>query len=262
MNISTLRPGLLVSLKTSLSGNVAYQRRDIEADHIAADGTARAKWETDRIIENPAEYDLAVKTRSKARSIVTSVCTHSQFGLLCPEADREKLDAAMAEAREVVASFNREASLTQVAVFILIGRVAADEVEAVRAINSEISDLLFNMEHGLKRLDVKVVREAAEKAKQLSSMLSPEAAQRAEKAIAVARSAARKIVKAGEAAALEIDEATLRTIRESRTMFLDVTEAEEIQAPEITGRAIDLEPVADLDIPATPAIPVVSNLEF
>lgn len=241
MQISTLRPGLLVSLKTSLAGNVAYQRRDIETDHIAEDGTARAKWETDRVIADPGEYDRAVKARGKARSLITAVCTPSNFGLLCPEGDRDRLTDAMAQAREIVAEFNREASLTQVAVFMIVGRVAADDVEAVRAINSEIRDLMTTMERGLMKLDVKVVREAADKAKELSAMLSPEASERAQRAITVARSAARKIVKAGEAAALEIDEATLNAIRTSRTAFLDMDDQAEVQAPTVTGRAIDFE---------------------
>lgn len=250
MQISTLRPGLLVSLKTSLQGNVAYTRRDIEADHIEEDGTLRAKWETDRIIENPEEHDRAVKVRSKARSLITTVCSPSNFGLLCPERDREKLTDAMAAAREVIDTFNREATVTQVSVYLIVGRVAADDVEAVRAINSEISDLLTMMERGLQKLDVEAVRDAANRARALSSMLSPEAAEKAKKAIEVARSAARRIVKAGEAAIQEIDEATLRTIRQSRTAFLDLDDQETIQVPTVIARAIDLE-LSPIDPPPT-----------
>ena len=245
MNISTLRPGLLVSLSVRTSGNVQYSRRDIEADHIEDDGTLRAKWETDRIIENPEEHDRANKVRSKARSLVTSVCSPSNFGLLCPERDREKLTDAMAAAREIVDEFNRSASITQVSVFLIVGRVAADDVEAVRAINGEIRDLLTMMERGLEKLDVAMVRDAANRARALSAMLSPEAAEKAKRAIEIARSAARKIVKAGESAAQEIDEAALRAIRQSRTAFLDLDEQAEVQTPSVTGRAIDLEATAE-----------------
>ncbi len=44
MQTSTLRPGLLVSLKTSVTGNVVYRRKDIEPDHRTKDGVQRARW--------------------------------------------------------------------------------------------------------------------------------------------------------------------------------------------------------------------------
>lgn len=254
MNISTLRPGLLVSLKTSMQGNVAYSRKDIVTDTVREDGTMMAQWETEKVVTNPAELDRASKVRSKARSLIRAICSQSTFGLLCPETDREKLDDATAQARLLAEEFNREATDTQIGVFVLVGRVAADDVEAVRAINSEIRDLLTSMEMGLKRLDVAAVREAATRAKDLSAMLSPVAAERAQKAIEVARKAAREIVKAGEVGSIAVDEATLNAIRTSRTAFLDLDEQvqEEVQAPAVVGRAIDLDP-------ATAPAPVVAH---
>src|SRR5260221_4374072 len=95
LQAQTLRPGLLVSLKTSLDGNVKYRSVDIVADHVTAEGERRAKWETERTIQDPAEYERAVKARSKARAIITGVCAPSSFGLLCPEFQRDKLTAAV-----------------------------------------------------------------------------------------------------------------------------------------------------------------------
>jgi hypothetical protein len=241
MNISTLRPGLLVSLKSSIRGNVSYATREIEPDHIAEDGARRAVWETNRVIELPNEHEAAVKCRSKARSLITAICSPSSFGLLCPEAQRDRLTQAIEDARETITEFNRGAERTQISLYVMIGRVAADDVEAVRAINSEIRDLLSTMETGLRNLDVQGVRDAANKARAISSMLSPEAAEKARKAIEIAREAARKIVKAGDVAAAEIDEATLSAIRDSRTAFLDLEDAAEVRAPEVTARAIDLD---------------------
>ena len=76
----------------------------------------------------------------------------------------------------MVDDFNRTATLSRVSVYAMIGRVAADDVEAVKAINSEVSDLLGQMQEGLKNLDVKSIRDAATKAKQIGQMLSPTAA--------------------------------------------------------------------------------------
>lgn len=242
MNISTLRPGLLVSLKTSLQGNVSYRTRDIEAEHDASDGTRRATWETDKTIRDPAEHEAGIKARSRARGLVTAVCSDSTFGLLCPELDRDALTRAMEQAREIADEFNRGATITRLSVNVIVGRVAADDVDAVRAINGEVRDLMDAMERGLRNLDVGMVRDAANKARELGAMLSPVAAARAQAAVEAARSAARRIVKAGETAAVAIDERTIRTIRESRTAFLDLDDGAEMVAPTPAAAALDFDP--------------------
>lgn len=244
MRVSTLRPGLLVSLKTSLRGNVKYDTLEIDAEHQTEEGALQARWETTRTVEAPDEHDAAVKARSKARALITGVCSLSSFGLLCPESAQDKLTDAIAAAREVIDTFNKSARVSTAALYVIIGRVEQNDVEAVRAINSEVRELLTSMEDGLRRLDVQAVREAANKAKNLASMLTPEAAKRAEVAIETARAAARRIVKAGETAAVEIDQATLNKIRVARTAFLDLdepAERQEARTPETTGRAIDLD---------------------
>lgn len=241
--ISTLRPGLLVSLKTSVTGNVQYAKQEIEPDHKTEEGKRRAKWETERVIDDPEEHERATKTRSKCLSLIASVCARSAFGMLCAEIDRDKLDKAIAEARKLADEFNASASLTSVKVYVIIGRIAADDVEAVKAINSEISGLLTEMRDGLEKLDVKAVREAANRAKNVSQMLSYDAQSRVATAIELARKSARDIVAAGEEASMEIDRATIARLTEARTSFLDFDDQRAIAAPVVSARAVDLEPL-------------------
>src|SRR5580765_135900 len=85
INTSTLRPGLLVGLSTSISGNVRYRTQTLEEEHLTEDGAEAARWETERTITDPAEYEAAKKARSKARNSIVRVCAASAFGLLCPE---------------------------------------------------------------------------------------------------------------------------------------------------------------------------------
>jgi len=170
MKSTTLRPGLLVSLKTSLRGNVSYAKTVIEAEHKTDDGAEQARWETERRIQNPAEYERAKTVRSKAGSLIRSVCAHSAFGLLCPESKAEELSAAITSAHQLVDEFNRAAEPSRVGVYVITGRVAPDDVEAVKAINSEIRDLLAAMSEGVKNVDVKTIRDAADRAKQLGTI--------------------------------------------------------------------------------------------
>jgi hypothetical protein len=241
MQTTTLRPGLLVSLKTSLQGNVSYNKQTLESEHVGDDGAEKARWETERTIANPKEHERAKEARGKASQIVRSICAKSAFGLLCPESKAEELAAAIADARKIVEEFNESAELTAISLYVITGRVAADDVEAIRAINSEVRDLMTAMSEGVRDLDVTVIRDAANRARQLGSMLSPTAEARMRLAIDSAREAARKIVKAGEQAAREIDIGAIRKITEMRTTFLDLEDVEtRTQAPVATGRAVDL----------------------
>jgi hypothetical protein len=244
LQTSTLRPGLLVSLKTSVRGNVSYNTRDIEFDHVAEDGTKKAKWETERVVADPIEHEAAIRARGRARSLIASVCAQSAFGMLCPESAAEELDAAIGDARKIVDEFNSTAKLTRLGFYIIAGRIAPDDVEAVKAINSEIRDLLADMERGVANLEVKVIRDAAAKAKAIGAMLQPEAAARVRIAVDAARSAARQMVKAGEQAAVEVDRRAIRAITEARTAFLDLDGEREVAAPAEQGRAIDFQPEA------------------
>ena len=244
METSTLRPGLLVSMKTKVVGNVSYRKKDIERPHAIETGAQRAKWETVRTIADPAEHERAIKTRSKIRAIVTGVCARSDFGLLCPQSKEAELEKAFAEARKVASEFNETSNISKVEFFVMTGRVAQDDVNAIKAIRSEVSDLIGEMTEGLKKLDVKAVREAANRARGVATMLSDEAANKVSDAIAKARAAARKLVKAGDLAAVELDHAVLQSLAEARTAFLDVDASKpaEIAAPEIAAeRALEFD---------------------
>lgn len=242
---STLRPGLLVSLKTSVRGNVSYFKKPLDAEEIeqpsdaTAPKVATARWETTRTIIDPVEHDLAKKARSKASSTIRAVCKLSAFGLLCPESDSEKLAKAVAEARRVVDEFNVAARLSHVTVYVITGRVAPDDVEALKAINSEIRDLMDEMENGIKELDVKAIRDAASKAKELGSMLTADYEAKVQIAVEAARAAANRIVKAGDDG-VEIDQSAIRKIASMRTSFLDLDDHKEVNEPATQGRQLDL----------------------
>lgn len=247
---STLRPGLLVSLKTSVCGNVQYQKRTIEEDHVTSTGAKLAVWETERKISDPEEHERATKARRKASGIIRTVCTESAFGLLCPEDKSDALEAAINDARAVANEFNATANLSRIGIYVITGRVAQDDVEAVRAINSEVRDLMESMQDGVKNLDVAKVRAAANKAKGLGQMLSADASEKIKAAIEVARQAARKIAKTGEGVSQEIDLETVRKIEQSRVAFLDLSDdhvEDAAVAPAAAARTIEFAPDEETD---------------
>src|ERR1035437_7255647 len=147
----TLRPGLLVGLKTSITGdNVEYVKTVLEEEHTDEFGALVGSWQTDKSVADAAEQEAASKIRSKARGFITSVCARSDFGYLCPESREAQLEAAIKNAQELCAEFNSSARLSQVNFFAITGRIAADDVQAVRAIKSELNGLLETVEPRIK----------------------------------------------------------------------------------------------------------------
>ena len=246
MRTSTLRPGLMVHVGTSLKGNTSYRTRDLGTE-TATDAEGRcveiSKWDTERTVLDKAEQERAVKARSLVRSKVQCVCIQSNaFGLSCLEKDEAKLYAAITEAEAIAADFNRTASVTELSVFIQVGRVAADDERAVANINREMRGLIETMAEGMKNLDKEAIRDAANRARALGGMLTDNARAEVQAAIDVARKAARQIVEAGEEGAGEVDRAAIRKVLEARTGFLDLDdEGSEVAPVQPAARPVDVE---------------------
>lgn len=253
MKSSILKPGYLVSLKTSIRGGISYARVTLEGDHInQSTGAREARWETQRSIQNPDEHEAAGVARSAARSLIASACCNSAFGLLCPMVNEGELTDKIQEARAIAERHNEGASCARVDVYVLVGRIAQDDVEAAKAIGAEVRDLLDDMRSGIAAADPERIREAANAARSLGGMLSGEASFAVSEAIKQARSAAREIVKrvekAGELAADVVSDCGVSKIVAARFAFLDIDEAGEVSSEVPATRGLDL------DAPPAPVV--------
>ena len=122
----------------------------------------------------------------------------------------------------------------------MAGYIADSDEEALRSIASEVRDLMATMEQGIENVNATTIRDAAARALKVGQMLSPEASEQVQEAVKLARGVARKIVKAGETAAQEVDHVTIKAIAAKRTAFLDMTEVDDVVDIKGTGRALDL----------------------
>jgi hypothetical protein len=245
LKASILRPGLLVAVSTEVVGNVKYERIELEAEHVNDAGHMVERWETGKEVIDPEEHAAAIKVRDKCRSLIRSVCSKSAFGFLCPKDQEPALDEAILKGYQLANEFNAGAKLSRVSFNVYVGEVAADDERAVKAMNEQARLVLAAMAAGVERMDVKVIRDNAAKAKELGEMMSKAAGLKMDGAIKVARevaSAVAKAVKAGEVAALEVDKDAINKLMEARMVFLDFEEAAPVQAPVLVGRAIELEP--------------------
>lgn len=243
--IKNLRPGILVSIRTHQTGNRSYQKREIERAHLTEGGVERSRWDTVKIVYDPEEAKEASQVNNRARYLVTRLCAETAHGPLCPTERREELYAAIEEARTMVADFNARAAFTRLSINVICGEIVADDVNTARALFSETEDFMRQMQEGLKELDVKKVRALCLKTLDVGQMLSPDANAAAVLAVNAARDACRKIVAAGEQAAIALDQNALETIALARSSFLDFgmdmdvdAEVASFHAP----RALDFEP--------------------
>jgi hypothetical protein len=240
-----IRPGILVSLKTTCQGGAVYEREELGKERLDGGGEQVA-WQTRRIIENPAEHEAAKKTRSKARALIARVCVTTNFGLLCPTEREPELDASMAEGRRMVSEHNKGSSI-KLGIYVIKGRVAGTDEEAARSILSEVSGLVEEMNSGIDKLDVEAIREAADRAKRMSAMLEVEQAVKVGEAVAQARSAARLITKrAGEDPKLVLLDIQRGSIERARIAFLDLSDDAVVpgeQLPQVSAQRF-----ANLDV--------------
>lgn len=273
-----LKPGFMVSLHTRLTGGVNYKRVDkdvkkgakfspeegteIAAAVADADKADVTRWETTRVIEDKEEYDLAVKERAKCGSLVRAVCAQTAFGLLCDKDKEADLNKAIVEARKRATEFNGGSRISKISVFVLKAVIAQSDVEAARAISSEMSDLVTRMQAAIVACDVDELRAAANKARAVAKMLDGDAAQKASAAIEAARAIAKdfskKLVAKAESAAFVVDKISMEAILDAQCVFVDMDDAPALEgealAP-VSSRAVDLEGDDDSALELTPLRP-------
>ena len=224
-----IRPGLLLGLKTAVTGGVSYHRREIERD-----GGRMKKWETVKTVSDPDELSRAQDLRSKVLSDIRRVCAKTSFGLLCANVDESKLDDAIRASRAAVAQHNMAARSTRIELYVLKGRIADNDEVAARSIASDVADLIGEMARSIDSLDVESIRRAATQAREMLSILSDEKQAQTERAIEAARKAARTIVarvqKKGDDAAAVLVTLDKRPLEAARMAFLDMG-ADEPAAP-------------------------------
>jgi hypothetical protein len=253
--VKKLKPGILVSLKTHQTGNRSYQKQELERAHRTEGGVERSRWNTTKIVFDPEEAKEATTVSSRARYLITRLCADTAHGPLCPSERRAELYEAIAEARTLVENFNATAVFSRIEVNVICGEVVADDVEAARALFSETEKLMSQMQEALEQLDTKKVQQLCSKALNMGQMLSPEANANIVAAVNIARQARKKIVAAGEQAAIQIDQRAIDLIGAARNSFLDFGMDTDVEIEsEQTSRALDFDPDRADEIGDVPAL--------
>lgn len=192
--VNTIKPGILVSLKSTVTGGVNYERNDLRAE-TAATGAEVRHWKTTCYTADPDEHARATKVRNRAIYCVRSLCADTALGLVCPLEREVELRAAIEDMRRIVDEYEATARYTHVRVTVYRGTVDATDAENVNAVAEEVARIVSYMAEALARRDVKAIRDAATDAASLAMIVSDDAAQKLVRAIEAARDAANQIAK-------------------------------------------------------------------
>lgn len=193
--IIPVRPGLLVSMRTSIKGGVSYRREDL-VDEIEGEGT-RTEWKTEKKVENADEYTRARRLRARVVTLIGGACVKTAFTYICPLENEALLDERIAEAQAACDAFNEEAVHSQVTFDLMRGRYMEDTKETVQAVRREIHELLEELNSALKAGEVQSIRDVAARATQMGRLLEEgtEARSALERAVKESRRVAGQLVK-------------------------------------------------------------------
>lgn len=243
MQTHVMVPGILVALKRQVSGGVTYTRDLVES----SEDEKIMRWEGTRYMDDPEERKKAVEVAGAASRLISRLCVRTSFGMLCPTERESELNQAVVEMRAMVSSWNDKARYSFIHVSAIKGRIADNDEEAIRAILQEARELLDRMDQGLSENDVKLIRDAANKAKKLSEMMVSDTSGQIDDALAAARRAARAIVKKAESTNKRVASAIVKAEREA----FDAARFAFIEASDETIEAlpsVDLQRTADLEL--------------
>ena len=242
----TIKPGYLVSVKTSRQGGVKYLHAD-KSKQFDSDRREIARWETTRVIDDVSEFDRAANEQLGANYLIAKCCIRTPFGYVCPEENIVKLNEAIEAAHQKIDAFNKSATHTTLYVRVLKGKIAANDTEAFKAITGEIRELATKISAAITTADIKQIREAASMAKSMGKMLDVKLQSDVNVVVKAARAAARlvtKLEKKGEKIEAVLFEEFKSPIDKLSKAFLDL-ECDDTDAdtmPTInTQRELDLE---------------------
>lgn len=247
-----LRPGIMVSLKTQVTGGVTRSTPidlPVDASMAPSEKAKVIRRETTTVIANPEERERASKLRSKVRSMIAKECINTEFGLLCPEPNVDALKKAINEARSLTTEYNKTAETTEVYLYVITGHIASNDEENARAITEEVRTLIASMDASIDKLDPEAIRDAASRAKRISAMLSPAVSEKVGAAVTAARKAARDITRLQEKAtpaSVILKDIQRGAIESARIAFLDFDTAPAVEGEELP--AVDVQRVAGLDL--------------
>lgn len=245
-----IKPGILVSMKTSVGGGIVYERTDLSDEKVGTSETTR--WETVKIVNDVEDFNRAGVVRGEASAMIRKVCIKSAFGLICLSTNEAELQKAIAEAMQMCNNYNRSGvNKSFVRINVLQGRIADNDAEASRGIAQEMMDIIDQMKQGIVNFDVRSIRDAAGKAREVSKILEGQEAEVVANAVAAARKAARMIAKrvekGGEEALVVFRDLQLGPIDIARFAFMDPEVQSNQPADADTAPAINVQRFAEID---------------
>lgn len=241
-----VRPGIFPNIRTSVIDKyygATDKDHQVLVDRIRADGCSERKTQNTTVRVDPEEWDLATKARSKARSLVVSVCAKTPWGLIADLDREDELAGAFLMARAQVDDFNAESTHYEVKASWFPGITTGTDASEAANVRVEVIDMVNRLDAALKSADVRNIRKiCGDELRQVNMLLDPDIEQhKAVKAlIRRAQETARALVKAGEDNA----DAVVEVLRDADMSPVAAARAQFATAPVSVPAAVPESPVA------------------
>jgi hypothetical protein len=258
LQISNIKPGILVTEHISLTGGIHYCREFI--DSRREDQTLVREWHTIAHTDNVDERKEAQKIASRVYASLRRVCAQTPVGLICPASSGQELAETLTEMRGLIDVFNSTAKTCRILAYHACFEVASTNHTALQAVLDRVAEIATNVDGAitmedskaiervpkrflrgvtptayaalsqeqkdalLARVRAELIRSAIAEARGLDTLLPDEAGTELRQVIQEARRAARKICnrveRRGDSLDEVISEVDLTGIRKTRAAFV------------------------------------------
>lgn len=154
-----ITPGIVVALKTRVSGGITYQRFNKQVKQNA-DGLLVEEYDTVKTTIDPDLFAEATRLRSKCIGLVRAVSCETAFGMLCPASKEGDLDKSIEEAKRIAREFNDRSSTIKITVACLKGRVVDSDQEANDMVAEEMLNIIGELQAKLSAEHIDNLSEA------------------------------------------------------------------------------------------------------
>lgn len=158
IEIKSIRPGILVAEKVTISGGIHYDK-ELEESYFEDERQIR-KWRTTAIVDDVSERQKAQMVRSQIYSLTRKVCASTPIGLICSEERSGELAEALREARRKRNEFNSEAKTCYMRTHHALFEVNPDNKQAVEAIVDHVADIANRVDEAITSSEEEVIQKA------------------------------------------------------------------------------------------------------
>jgi len=191
-----LKACYLIGYKVSVHGGIHYEH---SGEEKSTNGTAEfASWQTDKEVNDAAEYKRAQALRNKAKRYLNKLGVSNELGVVVPVENLQQIKDTYRSLSVEVDRFNVEAIFSSIRFRVLRFKIEGENEVALQDMLADMRSNLVDLKAAVKKADVKGIRDVIQRMKGMEMVLPDSAADFVQRAVDDARAQATEMRKALE----------------------------------------------------------------